>query len=169
MVTTFQEKSRFNRMCDTFMACIEFRIILAQASHWRHERDWISSSSCPRTLVGVSDWRCLVKMRSQRDQELRALPRSLCVHQRSKMIRRVPTKKKGQRRMTGAAHTVECHQKLHANVPNEREKTNCKIKMDVVYTDGWCKIYADSLSPHSRRQVDSTACVIRSLLALNSE
>ena len=38
--------------------------------------------------------------------------------------------------MTGAAHTVECHQKLRANVPNEREKTNCKIKMDVVYTDG---------------------------------
>ena len=52
---------------------------------------------------------------------------------------------------------------------SEKNKTNCKIKMDVVYTDGWCKIYADSLSPHSRRQVDSTACVIRSLLALNSE
>ena len=48
-------------------------------------------------------------------------------------------------------------------------KTNCTNKINVVYTDGWCKIYADSLSPHSRRQVDSTACVIRSLLALNSE
>ena len=80
-------------------------------------------------------------------------------------------KKRGQRRMTGAAHTVECHPKLRANVPNERRKnkTNCTNKINVVYTDGWCKIYADSLSPHSRRQVDSTACVIRSLLALNSE
>ena len=106
------------------------------------------------------------------NQELRALPRSLCEHQRSIIIRRVPTKKKrGQRRMTGAAHTVECHQRLRANVPNERRKnkTKCTNKINVVYTDGWCKIYADSLSPHSRRQVDSTACVIRSLLALNSE
>ena len=98
-------------------------------SHWRHKRDWISSSSRPRTLMGVSDWRCLVRMRSQRDQELRALPRSLCEHQRSKMIRRIPIqKKRGQRRMTGAAHTVECHQKLRANVPNEREKTKQTVE-----------------------------------------
>ena len=71
------------------------------------------------------------------NRELRALPRSLCEHQRSKMIRRSPDKKKrGQRRMTGAAHTVECHQKLRANVPNERRKNKKRDPYNSAYCPG---------------------------------
>ena len=135
--------------------CIRDRV-----SHSRYERSWRSSSSHLRTLVDVKavDNGMLKELfaapfiQIERDdgftsshetamikwnQELRALPRFLCGHQRFEVIRRSPDRRMDTDEWRALPRLL-CDTK-NWELMQQTRRENKKENINVVYINKWCK------------------------------